>query len=94
MTVENAKLAAKWRVPVTCHDVRYARISALSIRYSSEYEIEHRKFPAERAEAELEDFNRNSISIAKIRDVEPADPEEFKRMVEQYESTLADENKE
>ena len=50
MTVENAKLAAKWRVPVTCHDVRYARISALSIRYSSEYEIERRKFPAERAD--------------------------------------------
>lgn len=88
MTVDEAKLAARWRIPVVCQGIRYNRISALAIRYSTEYEILRRGYPPERGEAELEDKNRNSISIAKIKDVEPAAPEEFKRMAERYEATV------
>ena len=84
MTMQEAKLAAVWRIPVVCQGITYSRISALSIRYSSEYEIEYRRYPAERSEAELEDKGGNSITVCKVRDIEAADTEAFARMITEY----------
>ena len=84
MTMQEAKLAAVWRIPVICQGITYSRISALSIRYSSEDEIERRGYPAERPEAELEDQSRNSITVCKVKDVEAADTEAFARIIAEY----------
>ena len=92
MTMQDAKLAALWRIPVVCQGITYLRISALSIRYSSEYEMEYRNFPRERAEAELEDRGGNSITIAKVKDVEPLESEKFYSRVKDYEDKLKNNN--
>ena len=85
----DARLCALWELPVIDHGgiepIEYLRIKAIQETYRTRKESEWRGRDRVEWYAVLVDRCGHSETVAPLRNVEPADPEQFRRMKDNYE---------
>lgn len=86
----DARLCALWELPVISNagyyePIEYERIKSISENYRAKKESEWRGLDRAEWYAVLVDRCGHSETVAPLRYVEPADPEQFRRMKENYE---------